>query len=139
VEARRETNQDLINRIANSAAVRPFVCYRDGPMDWSPAIEGCIVLSCGDDAVGVFEQTHPGVFQTHTMFGPTCRGRRAIEAARAMIDWMIPQHAVAIWGATPVVNRAARWFNRQLGAVSIGFDDFEAEGQVEIFLLRRLH
>lgn len=135
----RERDAERINRISNSAAVRPFVCYRDGPMDWAQVVAGCIVVSCGDDAVAVFEETAPRVFQTHTIFGASCRGAQAIAAARAILDWMIPAHADAIWGATPVRNRAARWFNRRLGAVSIGFDEYEAEGPVELFALGGKH
>lgn len=54
-----------------------------------------------------------------------------------MIEFMIPDHADAIWGATPMKNRAARWFNRQLGAVVTGHDIYEAEGPVELFRCTR--
>ena len=102
-------------------------------MDWAPALDACVVLSNGEDAVGVFEPTGIRLYQVHTLFGESCRGRRALEVGRAMIDFMIPDYADAIWGATPIANRAARWFNRQLGARVIGQDVYEAEGAVELF------
>ena len=139
LQVRRETDASRINRVSNDAAVRPFVCYHDEEMDWSTAVQNCVVLSYGDDAIGVFEETKPRLFQAHTIFGRGCRGAAALEAAGAMIAWMIPRHADAIWGATPVSNAAARWFNRRLGARSIGFDQYAAEGAVEIFILGSIH
>jgi hypothetical protein len=136
---RREHDTELIDRISNSPHVRPFICYRDGALDWWPAIRGCCVLSNGEDAIGIFEETRERVWQVHTLFDATCRGRRAIETAREMVEWMMPRFADVIWGATPESNPAARWFNRQLGAEVIGHDVYEAEGPVELFALREVH
>jgi hypothetical protein len=136
---RREYDAALINRVSNMPGVREGVCYKPDDMDWSPAFParttGIAVLSNGEDACAVFVPTGPRVFQSHTLFGPTCRGKRAIETGKAMLAWMKP-HADVIWGATPMKNCAARWFNRQLGAMPIRRDHFEAEGEVEIFTLR---
>lgn len=133
---RQETSPELLNRVSNMPEVRGSVCYRDGPMDWALAFPsdatGVVVLSNGEDACGLFERTGDRVWQAHIMFAASCRGTRALAAARAMIDHMRPIAAL-LWGATPVGNRAARWFNRQLGFVSKGFDVFAAEGAVEIF------
>lgn len=135
---RQETTPDLINRISNDPSVRDNVCYRDGAMDWTPAfppsVTGIIVLSDGEDACGVFVPTAPRAYQVHTLFGPGCRGREAIATAAAMLDHM-KHHADRIWGATPVKNCAARWFNRQLGAMPERRDVYAAEGEVEIFAL----
>lgn len=132
----REHDEQLINRIANSESVRPFICYHDGEMDWWPAIRGCCVLSNGEDAVGVFEPTGDREFQAHTIFAPTCRGRKALDAAKEMIDYLMPKYADRIWGVTPIRNRAARWFNRRMGAKVTGRDTYPAEGEVELFELR---
>ena len=135
----REVDAGRINRVANSNGVRDGVCYHDARMDWSAAFPphqtGIIVLSDGQDACGVFAMTADRVWQVHTLFGAACRGRQAIEAGRGMIEWMRP-HADIIWGATPVRNCAARWFNRQLGAMPIRREIYEAEGEVEVFELR---
>ncbi len=139
---RPEKDAALINRVANLATVHPAIAYHGKPLDWSAAFPaedtGVIVLSNGDDACAVFASTANRVWQGHTVFGPTCRGRRAIETGRAILDWMRP-HADLIWGATPIGNRAARWFNRQIGGRPAGFDHYDAEGAVEIFNFGSTH
>lgn len=134
---RRETDAALVNRIANAEAVRCGVCYKQGEMDWSPAMgrDDIIVLSNGEDACAVFAETAPRVYQSHTMFGAKCRGRDALNNARDMLDYM-RRYADIVWGATPLSNRPARWFNRQIGAVAVAFDHYGVEGDVEIFELR---
>lgn len=130
---RLETDAQLVNKIANSDAVRPFLREDGAEVDLSlavadrPSLTGVVVLSNGEDAVGVFHVTaiEPPfqAFQVHTMFGATCRGRKAIETAREMVAWMFAHGATTIWGSTPRANRAARWFNRQLGARVTGGDE----------------
>lgn len=140
---RREIDAELVNRISEDPSVRPFICYHDEPIDWTPVIEDCFILSNGEDACGVFEPTPFGqiskdIFQAHTLFADTCRGARAIETARAMLAWMFEHGGASlVWGATPKKNRAARWFNRQIGMTAVSEDDYEAEGPVEIFQIRR--
>lgn len=134
---RRELDPAIANRIASDAGVRPFVCYHDREIDFAPAMRGCVILTNGEDAMAAFEQSgSEREWQGHTFFLPSCRGRRAIETAKEMLAWMLPKYADRIWGATPVSNRAACWFNRQIGFISAGFDDYEVEGRVEIFEMR---
>ena len=131
IDVRLENDLNLIHRIANSDAVRPFIRPDGAPMDWtpllrfSPAESRAIVLSNGHDALAAFEQTAPGIYQTHTMFAATCRGRRAIDTGRAMLAWMFERGAEMIWGSTPRVNRRACWFNRHLGASEMPTSDEE--------------
>lgn len=129
---RRETDPSLLNKIANDAAVHPFVSTTGDPIDFSP-IEGKrageiggVILSNGEDAAALFEMTAVGVYQAHTLFGPTCRGRKAIDTAREMLGWMWEHNARIVWGATPRWNRAACLFNRLVGFKEIGGDDYEA-------------
>lgn len=133
---RRETGPELINAISAMPGVRENVCYGDEPIDWTPAFparrSGVVVLSNGTDACAAFELTGEREWQGHTFFAPTCRGRAAITIGRAMLAFMRPW-ADRIWGATPVGNCAARWFNRQLGGMPIRREQYEAEGEVEIF------
>lgn len=140
---RLETDPHFVNRIANSDAVRPFIRPDGAEMDWSPAVahrpsvSGIVVLSNGEDAVGVFEATainleeRQQAFRMDTMFGETCRGRKAIDTGKAMLAWMFAHGATIIWGATPRINRAARWFNRQIGGRAVGGDETH-----EIFEMR---
>lgn len=135
---RQERSADLINLISNLPGVRENICYRPEAMDWAAAFPsdqtGIVILSNGKDACGVFVATGPREWQVHTIFAPTCRGRQAIAAAREMLEWMRP-YAERIWGATPIRNCAARWFNRKLGAMPECRDLYAVEGEVEVFSL----
>lgn len=112
---RRETDAALINRLSNELGTVPAQYLANGPMDWTPAVDLCVILSNGDDAAMVFEQTGRRVWQVMTIFGPTCRGRKAIITGKAMRDWMMPAYADAIFGPVPKTLRAATWFYRQMG------------------------
>jgi hypothetical protein len=117
-----EMRPDFINRIANSDGVREYIRPDGQAMDWapiaerSPAITRTVVLSNGKDALAAFELTAPGIYQSHTLFAETCRGRRAIDTAKEMVSWMFDHGAEIVWGSTPRTNRKACWFNRQIGA-----------------------
>ena len=140
IRIRRETDASLINALANAPDVAPFVNYSTKPIDFAPALApncGVIFLSNGRDAVAAFERTAPRRWQSHTLFGPTCRGRAAIDTGRAMVAWMLDRCADVLWGATALKNRKARWFNHQIGAVVVGHADYEIEGPVGIFEIRR--
>ncbi len=136
---RQEVSPELVNRVSNLPEVRAGVCYQDGPMDWAPVFPasntGVVVLSNGDDACMVFERTGERTWQAHIMLASTCRGRRGLEAARSMVELMRPV-AVMLWASIPLANRAARWFSRQVGFAASGLDVFDAEGEVELFVLR---
>ncbi|QBM75887.1 hypothetical protein E2E30_08955 [Sphingomonas sp. AAP5] len=124
-----EFRPDFINRIANSEGVREFIRPDGAAMDWaplvshSPAFTGTVLLSNGNDALAAFERTAPGVYQVHTLFADTCRGRLAIETGRAMLRWMFERGAQIVWGSTPRANRKACWFNRHLGARELPTSD----------------
>jgi hypothetical protein len=124
-----ETRPDFINRIANSDGVREYIRPDGKPMDWtpiaerSPAITRTVVLSNGEDALAAFEWTATGTYQSHTLFMPTCRGRRAIDTAVEMVRWMFMHGATCVWGSTPRANRKACLFNRWIGAVELPTSD----------------
>ncbi|WP_426262995.1 hypothetical protein [Sphingomonas sp. PWP1-2] len=111
----------LINRIANSDGVREFVAADDRLMDWTPLIArpfeetGAVVLTNGADAVAAFTYTAPSIFQAHLLFAKTCRGRKAIDTARAMLKWMFDNGATIVWGAAPRANRKVGIFGRLIG------------------------
>lgn len=134
---RLEKDLAFINRIANTDKVKPFIYYGDeDEIDFKPAFGGAVFLSNGEDAVAAFEQTEPRKWISHTMFAETCRGRRAVETGKEMVAYMIPRFADVLWGVTPMNNPQARWFNRQIGAIVVGHDEYPAEGPVEIFEVR---
>lgn len=128
---RRETSPEFVNRIVNSDGVRPFIRPDGGFMDWSEIVSrpstqtGVIVLSNGEDAVAAFEMTAPGVFQSHTLFSETCRGKKAVETGREMVAWMFDHGADIVWGSTPRNNLKAIIFNSAIGAERLPTTDDE--------------
>lgn len=138
---RRETDEELINRIANDPAILPhFDLGRTGALDFLPCIlspDDYIVLSNGEDAAAMFEWSAPGVWEGHTMFLPSCRGRRAVKTGKAMLAWMFENGAEMIWGQTPTILRHVRWFNRQIGFSLAGIGFHHVSGEVERFVMRK--
>lgn len=136
-----EQNPTFINRIANSEGVKEFLRVDGGSMDFTPITEapitqtGVVVLSNGEDAVGLFEITCDGVWQGHIAFAESCRGKRAIETGREMLDWMFEHNAEVIWGAVPRWNKPTIWFARAIGMRPTGNGDEDTE----ILEIKRVH
>jgi len=131
------------NVIANHPEVRPTL-GGDGKslMDFRPAIQFrdvyWFLINDEGDGATLFEQHAPNTFEFHTMFLPSCRGKRAMKAGRDMLHEMFTEHgAEVIWGGAPVSNRAARMFNRYCGGISHGIRLTPDNGEVEIFSNRR--
>lgn len=124
---RREHDAELINRITNDPAVLPFISRHGNEIDWAPAVSHCVILSNGEDACMVLEQTDERDWQINTVFAPTCRGKRALETGRAMKEWMVPW-ADQIFGSIPGDFKHARWFYRALGGEPV--DRVESGGEI---------
>jgi hypothetical protein len=130
----------LHNQIAAHPDVAPMLGY--GPD--SPPInfhelalepDFYCLLTNGEDAAMLFNLTSPFVWQQHTLFLPSCRGKRAIATAKEMIRYMLTvEGAHMIWGLTPVTNRAACMFNRWCGATSVGIKPNAQFGPCEWFV-----
>jgi hypothetical protein len=91
-----------------------------------------IALVAGND-LALFHRTAPGVFDAHWLFAS--RGREALAVGRAASRAMFDQHgAEVIRGLTPVSCPKAAWFNRQLGAKSLGIIN-HIHGDAELFVL----
>lgn len=80
---------------------------------------------------GVFAWRGPGIYEAHSFF--RARGREAIRAGREVLSHM--SDARMIWGLTPESNKAARWFNRQVGFSSQGMIVAPDLGPCELFVL----
>ena len=78
----------------------------------------------------IFAWRGPRIYEGHTFF--RVRGREAIRLGREILGKM--SDAQMVWGLTPEENRAARWFNRQVGFKSQGMID-TPEGRCELFKL----
>lgn len=137
----RTFDPSVLNRIANHPEVKPYFGHAEGPIffDELAALPNDYALLCnGEDAGAVFEWTGPGIWQSHYLALPSCRGRLCVAEFRRMIDWMFEHEgARTLWGQTPVGNRAARWVNRQIGAVSHGIRTHHISGPCELFTVDR--
>lgn len=137
----RETDADLLNRIANDPAILPhFDLGRTGALDFTPCVltpDDYIILSNGSDACALFEWSAPNVWEGHTMFLPSCRGKRAVETGKAMMAWMFDHGADMIFGQTPLHLRHVRWFNRAIGFEHHRMADHPVIGHVETVVLRK--
>lgn len=114
VEILRETDTALADKVSNMDGVLCNVSYDGRTLNWGPVIEHCVVLSNGEDAIQVYEQKARHIWEVMTIFAPTCRGRRALDTAFAMRDWMLPYVDVA-FGSVPDRLKAAKWFYRKIG------------------------
>lgn len=121
----------LHNRIANDPVVRAtFGVHLTNPApimfdELAARPEEFILLTNGTDACALFESFGPSVWQGHSLFAPSHRGRAAIETGKAMMAWMFANtSARMITGATPINLKAARWFNRRIGFTSDGVHRF---------------
>jgi len=75
-----------------------------------------ILANEDETAVSLWEESSPGIFEAHSLFTNDCRGRDAIRVGSDMIEWMIiNKDPLLLWGQTPVINKAANWWNRQVG------------------------
>lgn len=118
----RETSPELINKIANHPSVWPHIARHGQPVDFSPAFpatqSGIVVLTNGEDAAMVFEQTGDRMWQVCTMFQDTCRGEKALKTGEEMRDWMRP-YADVVHGVVPDSLPHAKKFYEKLGGVKI--------------------
>lgn len=137
----RETNPELVNRIANAPEVRDFLRPDGLPIDLTevvtsrPTHSGCVIVSNGEDALALFDITTDRVYQAHVAFARTCRGKRAVETGREMVDWMFDHNAEVIWADIPTWNKPARWFARQMGMIRLPTSDDDTE----ILEVRKAH
>jgi len=147
VEIRKETDAELLNRLSNDPDVWSNIARHGQPVDWAPIFpqtqSGCVAYSNGEDGAQVFELSGPRAWQVVTIFGPTCRGKRALETAEAIKQEISP-HADIIFGSIPDHLRAAKWFYRKLGGfpvdrVVLDADVFTANDGETLFAFHVVH
>ena len=91
------------------------------------------VFAGNAEAMMLFHR-EPRGWHKHNMFKASCRGRKALDAGRDLLGWFSLRHpGKSLFAETPLWNRKARWFNRQIGFHSTGFRDHPIVGQVECF------
>ncbi len=144
---RRETDPELINKVANEEGVYDVLSTRytlADRMDFSPLFpvtrSSCVVLSNGEDAVQVYEERAPRTWEVCTFFAKSCRGAKALKVGREMRDWMEP-HADLIFGNVPDSLPNAKQFYARLGGervpyVDVGEDRYVPSEGTEMFAWR---
>ena len=132
---------DYANRIANIPEVARGLLPGGDENDWDFTVAVSkpenIFLRCGE-GVALCEWSAPRVYECHLLFPPSCRGRRAINEAREMSDFMMANHADVLWGRPPRANRAAIWMIRQVGFHHAGFGHHTLVGDVEYLVRDKL-
>lgn len=127
----------LVNSFANDAAINEGAGFGGQRVDCAPRmLHGDLVfLTDGADAMmALHHDGDPTRLQKHNLFKAGCRGAAAIRMGRAMLEWAASNlGARTVWAQTPVANRKARWFNRQIGMTSRGVIASDLLGDVEIF------
>jgi hypothetical protein len=133
---------DAVAWIINHPSVRPHLGDEGNVwIDPSRLLEDEKNVLLFDDGGGqLFHWRGPGIFEAHSFY--LVRGREALERGREAVRRMFAEYeAEKIWRATPVENRRARWFNRQLGFRSLGENRFPdpgyGSGQCELFEMRK--
>lgn len=87
----------------------------------------------GDRALMLFHRDD-GCWFKHNLFRASCRGADALRAGRSLVSWFFAAvGASELRAETPLINRKARWFNRQIGLPSNGYRDHPIVGPVECF------
>ncbi len=122
--------------LLNDPLIRPTI-EGEGVLDPTALILDRRNVCLFDDEGGaLFAWRGPGIYEGHSFF--KVRGRKAIQAGKAILALMFDNYSARmIWGATPEGNRAARWFNRQLGFRSLGPIDTPESGLCELFVLEK--
>lgn len=129
---------ELVNRFVNDPSVLPYVGFPEGTVrvDIAPLVEKptTVVITDGRDAMMLLTRTAGNRWEKHNLFRAGCRGRHAITIGKAMLEYAFAVlGAVSVWAQPQVSNRAARWFNRQIGMISQGVGHDPVVGAVEIF------
>jgi hypothetical protein len=115
----RERNEELINRLSNTGTAADMLAPYGKAFDWKAAVNHCVILSNGEDACMVFEPKAPRFWEVTTVFGDTCRGKRALQVGREMLDHMLSKWADVLFGSVPDSMKHAQWFYSKLGGIRI--------------------
>jgi hypothetical protein len=132
----------MVSFILNHPTVRPMVGPGEEEIDPRDLLQDPKNILLFDEGGGqLFQWRGPGVYEAHSFY--IVRGKDALVLGREAIRRMFKEYgAEKIWRATPVENKPARWFNRQLGFRSLGTTEMRSEGYgsgvVELFEMKGL-
>ncbi len=95
------------------------------------------VMMAEGNSVGLATYEYPGLYSVHWFFSSDHRGRKAINLAKEMVDYLFQEcGAKALRGFTKIELKAARWAARQLGLKSYGVLEFP-NGPCELFCITK--
>ena len=110
---------EAINAIANLPGVPEL--FGAEAFDFTEAVANPLnIFLLHDGALAICEWSAPRVYQCHLIFAPECRRRRAVNAAIAMRDHMLREHADMLWGQPPLDNIPGRKLIALAGFKSVG-------------------
>ena len=118
----RQITGRFVNAVINDPSVRPWICGPlEGPIDLEPLIEANKVLALFGIYGGfLFYHIRDGVYDAHSAVLPQGRGRWALKAARAALDWVFDHGATEVMMCVPQGNEAVRGLVRLLKAKKRG-------------------
>lgn len=101
----RQFTAEHLNEVINHPDIHPHVCGAiAGPLDLSVAVaDQRNVLLMGEHGGFLFVWMQQGIYEVHSQVLPAGRGRWALAAARASLDWMFTRTT-----ALEVITRVAR-------------------------------
>jgi len=125
----REFDASRINEIVNHPQVRPWLTEAgvNSEIDLSRLIANQDNVLLMIDGGGIlFHWQEPGVYEAHTQFLPSVRGRSALAATRDSIRWMFTRtDCMEILSKVPVHNKGAEVW-AQLSGASLDFERQDA-------------
>lgn len=122
-----------IDAFMNDPSVYPLIGGDGRPVTAQHCLGAQHIWLTSGEALMCFHQEDRG-WHKHNLFKAGCRGAAAIAMGKSMLGWFFANVAPELKAETPLQNKAARWFNRQIGFRSVGFRDHEIVGPVECFL-----
>lgn len=118
----RETDSTEILRIMNDPAVFPMISVPGQEhfkaSDFAKVLEDPLNVLIMTDGGGIwFTPDEPGIYEVHTNFLPTRRGRYALDASLAAYRWMFTHaNCWMLQTRVPAINKPADAFCKLIGA-----------------------
>src|ERR1700744_4008484 len=117
-----EARKALLNRVANSLEVLPWIAPGFDHVDMAPFFDRPANLMLGNDSgVVLFIHLGEAIYSCHFLLTSSLRGRDALTAIKmAFTTLFTSRNAVAITGLIPRDNRASRAMVNALGCRPLG-------------------
>lgn len=138
----REFHPLRINAVLNDPSVLQWVALRGQarPLDLGPLLadpRNVLLLESEGSGGLFFHWQEPGVYEVHTQFLPSARGKVALACTEAALEWMfLRTDAMELHTKVPEHNKAARALVQAIGGTcEYSFGEFNGQ-KVEHWALR---